>query len=72
MQHYCNATGNPMPSIAWIKASTGEVVSSNEMHVIAAISQSQSDNYTCLAWNGVGSNDTKPCTIVVNSVISRS
>ena len=58
---YCNATGNPVPNTAWIKA--GEVVSYSKRLVIANISRSESGSYKCLAWNGVGNNGTKSCTV---------
>ena len=60
---YCNATGNPVPTTAWIKA--GEVVTYNKRLVIANISRDQGGSYECLAWNGVGNNDTKNCTVNV-------
>ena len=60
---YCNATGNPVPNTAWIKA--GEVVSYNKRHVITNISRSESGSYECLAWNGIRNNDTKSCLVVV-------
>ena len=60
---YCNATGNPVPNTAWIKA--GEVVTYNKRFVIANISRDQGGSYECLAWNGVGNNDTQNCTLNV-------
>lgn len=63
---YCNATGNPAPSMAWIRASTRKVVSNNERLVIAAIKRSELGSYECLAWNGFGNNDTKSCSIDVH------
>ena len=62
---YCNATGNPVPSVAWIRASTGEVVSSNKVLAIKDIKRNESGSYQCLAWNGIASNSTKSCTVDV-------
>ena len=62
---YCNATGNPVPNITWIKG--GEVLLSHtEMLAIAKISRSESGSYECLAWNGIGKNGSKSCTIDVH------
>lgn len=62
---YCNATGNPTPNTAWIRKSTGKVVSNQKSHVITAIKRNESGSYECLAWNGIGSNDTKLCPVDV-------
>ena len=63
---YCNATGNPVPSIKWIRLSTGEVttVSNNNSLVFAAINRSLSGLYQCIANNSIG-NDSKNCTVDV-------
>ena len=60
---YCNATGNPVPNTTWTKA--GEVVSYNKRLVLANISRGEGGSYECLAWNGIGKNDTKACTVDV-------
>ena len=60
---YYNATGNPVPNTAWIRA--GQVETNNKMLVLAAIKRNESGNYECLAWNGIGNNSTKSCTIDV-------
>ncbi|XP_068686462.1 hemicentin-1-like isoform X2 [Montipora foliosa] len=62
---YCNATGNPAPSIAWIRAGTGKVVSRSGRLHIAVINRNESDLYECHAWNGIGNNDNESCTIDV-------
>ena len=62
---YCNATGIPAPIIAWIRASTREVLSNNQMLVITAVKRNESGSYECLAWNGIGNSSTKFCTINV-------
>jgi len=61
---YCNATGNPVPNITWIKG--GEVLSHTKMLAITNISRSESGSYECLAWNGIGKNGSKSCTIDVH------
>ena len=63
---YCNATGNPAPSIVWIRGSTGLVVSSNNMLTIEAIKRNESGSYKCRAWNGIGKNSTNSCTVDVH------
>ena len=60
---FCNATGNPVPNTAWIRG--GEVVSYTKRLVIENISLSEAGGYECLAWNGVGNNDTKSCKVDV-------
>ena len=62
--HYCNATGNPAPSTAWFKKSTGEVLY-NKTLILPNIKRNESGIYECLAWNGIGNNSTKSCTIDV-------
>ena len=63
----CSATGNPVPSTAWIRKSTGEVVSYNETLIFPNIKRNESSgNYECLAWNGIGNNSTKFCTFDVH------
>ena len=63
---FCNATGNPVPSIKWITRSTGEVtiVSNKSALVFAAINRNESGLYQCIANNSVG-NDSKNCTVDV-------
>ena len=61
---YCNATGNPVANITWIKG--GEVLSHTKMLAITNISRSESGSYECLAWNGIGKNGSKSCTIDVH------
>ena len=63
---YCNATGNPLPSIKWIRLSTGEVtiVSNNNSLVFAAINRNEAGLYQCTANNSIG-NDSKNCTVDV-------
>ena len=63
----CNATGNPVPSIKWIRKSAGEVtvVSNNSVLVFAAIHGNESGLYQCIASNNIG-NDSKNCTVDVH------
>ena len=60
---YCNATGNPVPSTAWIRL--GQVVTYDKMLVLPVIKRNESGSYKCLAWNGIGNNSTNSCTIDV-------
>ena len=64
---YCDATGNPVPSITWIRLSIGEVtiVSNNNSLVFAAINRSESGLYQCITNNSIG-NDSKNCTVDVH------
>ena len=61
----CSATGEPVPAFAWIRTSTREVLSNKKEHMITAIKRNESGRYECLAWNGIGNNSTKSCTIDV-------
>ena len=62
----CSATGNPAPDLAWIRSNTREVVSYSELFFIEAIRRNESGRFECLAWNGIGSNGTKSCTVDVH------
>lgn len=61
---YCNAAGYPVPNIAWINESSGNVESANNTLPITTITRSQSGNYTCHASNEIG-NGTQTCEINV-------
>ena len=61
----CSVTGNPVPSTAWIRQNTEEVVSYDEILILPNIKRNESGSYECLAWNGIGNNSTKSFTIVV-------
>lgn len=61
---YCNATGYPVPHIAWINASSGKIVSPTKTLLITAITRSERVNYICRASNEIG-NDTQTCEIDV-------
>ena len=62
---HCNATGFPVPIIAWINASSGYVESRTTTLLITAITRSDSSNYMCHASNEIG-NDTQTCEIDVH------
>ena len=62
---YCNATGNPVPVVAWIYQETGVIVSSTEELVLTSIDHSQAGSYKCHAFNGIGSNSTRKCSLDV-------
>ena len=63
---HCSAIGNPSPNIAWIKVSTRETVSFSGMLFIEDIKRNKSGSYECLAWNGIGNNNTNSCTVDVH------
>ena len=64
---FCNVTGSPVPSIKWIRRSTGEVTiaSNNNALVFAAINRNESGIYQCIANNSIGSH-SKNCTVDVH------
>ena len=62
---YCNATGIPVPNNTWIRESTGNVLSNKQAYIITAIKRNESGSYKCVAWNSIGNNNTKSCTIDV-------
>ena len=61
----CNATGSPTPKTAWIREETGEVLSYSKIHQITGINRNEAGAYVCLAWNGIGKNNSKSCLVVV-------
>ena len=61
----CNATGSPTPETAWIREKTGEVLSYSKIYQITGISRNEAGAYVCLAWNGIGKNNSKSCLVVV-------
>ena len=62
---YCNAKGNPVPVVAWIYQETGVILSSTEELVFTSIDRSQAGSYKCHAFNGIGSNSTRKCSLDV-------
>ena len=63
---FCNASGNPVPSIKWIRRGTGEVtvVSNNSTLVFAGINRNESGLYQCIGNNSVGIG-SKNCAVDV-------
>ena len=61
----CKATGSPTPETAWIREKTGEILSYSKIHQITGINRNETGAYVCLAWNGIGKNDSKSCLVVV-------
>ena len=61
----CNATGSPTPETAWIREKTGEVLSYSKINQITGINRNEPGAYVCLAWNGIGRNNSKSCLVVV-------
>lgn len=62
---YCNATGNPPPSIEWVRENSEEVVSNDSTLVLWTIDRNESGRYQCIASNRIGK-DTKNCTVRVD------
>ena len=61
----CNATGSPTPETAWIREKTGELLSYSKIHQITGINRNETGAYVCLAWNGIGKNNSKSCLVFV-------
>lgn len=58
----CNATGDPMPNVTWIKVSNTQRSDRNILH-FSNINRNDSGNYTCEANNRCG---TKTNTVAIN------
>ena len=72
MTLFCNATGNPPPTISWTKDGSplnnnqGILFSGdNETLSIASINRSESGNYRCVAKNGLGHDLSNPAKVDV-------
>ncbi|XP_066024470.1 hemicentin-1-like isoform X4 [Pocillopora verrucosa] len=63
---HCSAIGNPVPSIAWIRARSRAILTYNKTLIFRSIARSESVGYECLAWNGIGNNSTNSCSIDVH------
>ena len=62
---HCNATGNPPPNINWIRKDTGVVLGTNEQLALTDVRRSEAGTYQCSAWNGIGNNSTRTCSLDV-------
>ena len=62
----CNATGSPTPETAGVREKTGEVLSYSKIYQITGISRNEAGAYVCLAWNGIGKNNSKSCFFLYN------
>ena len=72
MTLFCNATGNPPPTLSWTKDGSplndtqGITFSGdNKTLSIASINRSESGNYRCVARNGLGSDLSNPAKVDV-------
>ncbi|CAH3163905.1 unnamed protein product [Pocillopora meandrina] len=72
MTLFCNATGNPPPTLSWTKDGsplndTQAITFSgdNETLFIASINRSESGNYRCVARNGLGNDLSNPAKVDV-------
>ena len=54
-----------MPVVTWIYQETGVIVSSTGELVFTSIDRSQAGSYKCHAFNGIGSNSTRKCSLDV-------
>ncbi|XP_022810214.1 deleted in malignant brain tumors 1 protein-like, partial [Stylophora pistillata] len=62
---HCNATGNPLPNISWIRQDTGDTLGTNGQLTLTAVNRSKTGTFQCLAWNGIGNNSTRTCSLDV-------
>ena len=62
---HCNATGNPLPNISWIRQDTGDILGTNGQLTLTAVNRSKTGTFQCLAWNGIGNNSTRTCSLDV-------
>ena len=72
MNLFCNATGNPPPTLSWTKDGSplnnnqGILFSGdNETLSIASINRSESGNYRCVARNSLGNDSSNPANVDV-------
>ena len=72
MTLFCNATGNPPPTLSWTK--DGSPINNNQgipfsgdnkTLFIASINRSESGNYRCVARNGLGNDLSNPAKVDV-------
>ena len=72
MTLFCNATGNPPPTLSWTKDGSPinnnqgiPFTGDNETLFIASINRSESGNYRCVARNGLGNYSSNPAKVDV-------
>ena len=63
---YCNATGNPLPSITWLKA--GVQISFGNKLTVTKAQLKDNGTYSCLASNGIGIPSTASADVMVNGM----
>ena len=63
MSIFCNATGNPIPTITWLKDGNQVFVGNRLLRVKAQLEDQ--GTYTCLVRNGIGT----PQTAILNVVV---
>ena len=73
MTLFCNATGNPPPTLSWTKDRSPinnnqgiPFSGDNETLSIASINRSESGNYRCVARNGLGNYSSNPAKVDVH------
>ena len=62
---HCNATGNPLPNITWIQQDTKDVLGTTKQLTLTAVNRNKTGTFQCIAWNGIGNNSTRTCTLDV-------
>ena len=69
---YCNATGNPEPSISWTKDGTSisnnsriSLSDDNKQLTITNVNRKESGEYRCVAKNWVGNDTSNASTVYV-------
>ena len=65
---FCNATGNPLPTIKWLKM--GKVVHVGERMTVPRAQLKNNGTYTCLASNGIGVSPMAFVEVIVNGEFS--
>ena len=63
---HCNATGKPTPNITWTKDGNPTVLYQGETYSIVNIQRQAAGDYTCTAWNGVGTKANASATVAVH------
>ena len=67
LELFCNATGNPLPSITWSKRSDPSVnLESDEVLKVKNVSKNNSGVYQCMASNGIGRDVLVSWIVTVN------